>query len=356
MRQVKATIRSPRPAQPRPFCILNRIDGMPLKTTPARLCRNRAPADRPPPAGARPARASIIGCFSIAFIVDCARRPVPRISELGNENDSPRGRIYLMRAVTDGRLPRDARSAPAFGTVPRLPGLRNGLPLRRAIRPADRAVPRRHGAIRRKKSAKATTGFTAGFCSDCFRYPDRMRRSLVWARIAQRLGLLTVAAETLGLMRLLPPRLRRLARMLPPPAQVRAGAASRFCRPIGRRRARVALFTGCVADVMFRHTHWATARVLQAKRLRRARAAESGLLRGDSLPRRREPSRPRIGRREPGGVRPSKTATRSSSTWPAAARCSRIMAITGTTPAGQGRGRIRRQGHATSTSFSTIWG
>jgi glycolate oxidase iron-sulfur subunit len=32
---------------------------------------------------------------------------------------------------------------------------------------------------------------------------------------------------------------------------------------IGRRRARVAFFVGCVADAMFRHTHWATLRVLQ---------------------------------------------------------------------------------------------
>src|SRR5690606_31828418 len=30
------------------------------------------------------------------------------------------------------------------------------------------------------------------------------------------------------------------------------------------QRARVALFTGCVADAMFRQVHWATARVLQA--------------------------------------------------------------------------------------------
>ena len=36
-----------------------------------------------------------------------------------------------------------------------------------------------------------------------------------------------------------------------------------FLPAIGPRRARVALFTGCVADAIFRQTHWATARVLQ---------------------------------------------------------------------------------------------
>ena len=37
----------------------------------------------------------------------------------------------------------------------------------------------------------------------------------------------------------------------------------KFLPAIGRRRSRVAFFVGCVADAMFRHTHWATLRVLQ---------------------------------------------------------------------------------------------
>jgi len=36
-----------------------------------------------------------------------------------------------------------------------------------------------------------------------------------------------------------------------------------FLPAIGQRRARVALFTGCVADAVFRRQHWATARVLR---------------------------------------------------------------------------------------------
>src|SRR6202044_3565672 len=62
--------------------------------------------------------------------------------------------------------------------------------------------------------------------------------------------------------RLLPSRLRQLVQMLPPAAKAEP-ALPEFLPAIGRRRARVALFTGCVADVMFRSTHWATARVLQ---------------------------------------------------------------------------------------------
>ena len=50
--------------------------------------------------------------------------------------------------------------------------------------------------------------------------------------------------------------------LLPPP--VRSGPRlPKFLPAIGRKRARVAFFVGCVADAMFRNVHWATLRVLQ---------------------------------------------------------------------------------------------
>ena len=94
-----------------------------------------------------------------------------------------------------------------------------------------------------------------------FPYPERMRRLLQPARWAQRLGLMKLV-EMLGLTRLLPARLQQLVNMLPPLKRTEAQLPT-FLPAVGRRRARVALFTGCVSDVMFRHTNWATARVLQ---------------------------------------------------------------------------------------------
>jgi glycolate oxidase iron-sulfur subunit len=94
-----------------------------------------------------------------------------------------------------------------------------------------------------------------------FPHPGRLRAALAPAKLAQKLGLIKLAEKT-GLLRLLPQRLRQLVYTLPEKFSSEPQLPE-FLPAIGRRRARVALFTGCVGDVMFRHTNWATARVLQ---------------------------------------------------------------------------------------------
>jgi glycolate oxidase iron-sulfur subunit len=191
----------------------------------------------------------------------------PTYVELGDENDSPRGRIYLMRAVTDGRL---QLTEPVRRHLDLCLDCRacetacpSGVQYGRLIEPFRVAMEQMATEDAGGESQHKNRGdwFRRWILFGVFPYPERMRRLLGPARIAQRTGLLALA-EKVGLLRLLPERLRRLTEMLPPPRK-RQAVLPDFLPAEGKRRARVALFTGCVADAMFRHTNWATARVLQ---------------------------------------------------------------------------------------------
>jgi glycolate oxidase iron-sulfur subunit len=184
----------------------------------------------------------------------------PTYVETGNENDGPRGRIYLMRSVTDGRLDLT-------------PEVRHHLELCLDCRACETACPSgvQYGKLiepfriamseQCEGSEKDHDWFHRWILFGLFPYPDRMRKALIPARVAQWLRL-DKLAEFTRLVSLLPPRLRQLVRQLPP-LEKKLPALPHVLPAIGKRRARVALFTGCVSDVMYRSTNWATARVLQ---------------------------------------------------------------------------------------------
>jgi glycolate oxidase iron-sulfur subunit len=183
----------------------------------------------------------------------------PTYVELGDENDSPRGRIYLMRAVTDGRLPLDDH-------------VRGHLDLCLDCRACESACPSgvQYGRliepfrIHMEKTAPAANKL--GWLMRKFLYgvtphARRMRWALVPARLMQWAGLDRIL-QKLGMLRLLPPSLRQLHDMLPRLAP-HYGKLPEILPAEGQRRARVALFTGCAADAFFPETNLATARVLQ---------------------------------------------------------------------------------------------
>ncbi len=183
----------------------------------------------------------------------------PTYVELGHEADSPRGRIYLMRAVTDGRLDLNDE-------------VRRHLDLCLDCRACESACPSgvQYGKliepfrIHMAKSGPATG--TLGLLQRLMLfhvtpYASRTRLALAPARFLQwtRLDQLL---ERAGLLRLLPRSLRQMQQMLPR-LQRHYGRLPEVLPPEGKRRARVALFTGCAADAFFPQTNLASARVLQ---------------------------------------------------------------------------------------------
>jgi glycolate oxidase iron-sulfur subunit len=183
----------------------------------------------------------------------------PTYVETGNENDSPRGRIYLMRSVADGRLAMSDE-------------VREHLHLCLDCRACESACPSgvQYGrmiepfkvALYRQPSGHDRPGLLQTLIlQHLFPYARRVKLALAPARWLQGLGVLDWA-ERRGLTRLLPPTLRRMQAMLPGLSKPGATLPERL-PAIGPRRARVALFTGCVADAMFPETNAATARVLQ---------------------------------------------------------------------------------------------
>jgi glycolate oxidase iron-sulfur subunit len=183
----------------------------------------------------------------------------PTYAELGDENDSPRGRIYLMRAVTDGRIELDDR-------------VKGHLELCLACRACESACPSgvRYGqliepfrlAMEKAGARKETLGALQRLL--LYRltpYAGRMRAALAPARLLQWSGLDRLL-DRVGFYKLLPKSLRQLHDMLPP-LRPHYGRLPEWLPAEGPRRARVALFTGCAADAFFPETNVATARVLQ---------------------------------------------------------------------------------------------
>lgn len=187
----------------------------------------------------------------------------PTYLETGNENDSPRGRIYLMRAVVDGRLELndsvkghldlclDCRSCET--------ACPSGVQYGRLIEPFRVDMQRKDAAAGHDATR---SWFHRVFLYGLFPYANRMHWALLPARVMQTLKL-DLFFENVGLTKLLPEKLRRMQQQLPR-LQPRGERFPEVLPANGTRRARVGLFTGCVAEAMFGQTNRATARVLQA--------------------------------------------------------------------------------------------
>jgi glycolate oxidase iron-sulfur subunit len=183
----------------------------------------------------------------------------PTYAENGQEADSPRGRIYLMRALYEGRL------EPT-------PDVTEHLDLCLGCRACETACPSgvQYGYLIEgtrahlretnvPKSPKEKLILKAAEMS--FPYPERLSLLLTPIRILRRTGILPLMRR-LGVMKLFG-YLGDLEMLLPPlpPAGKRHAFPERWSAK-GEKQASVGMLTGCVMPVMLTQVNESTARVL----------------------------------------------------------------------------------------------
>ncbi len=204
---------------------------------------------------AGPTEADLSRCVHCGFCL----QHCPTYVATGLETESPRGRLYLMRALHDGRIGLEDNV---------LTHLEQCLLCRNCESVCPSGVP--YGRIMQAQRAEIQSQRTMG-------RPERFLRWVVFRqmlpnsgrlrvmgrllRLYQRTGLRRLAGA-LGIRRALPASLRAMDALMPeglgpayPPLGLLAPAQ-------GKKRGRVALLAGCVMPVFTPQTHAATVRVL----------------------------------------------------------------------------------------------
>jgi len=180
----------------------------------------------------------------------------------GEEMDSPRGRIYLMKLGAEGKVSLSDTYAKHFdrclGCMACMTACPSGVKYDRLIE-ATRAQLER----RRRRSPAEVLHRQSIF--KLLPYPKRLRAAL-WPAWAYQASGLRALARRSGLLKLLPSKLRSMEALLP---QIRLRELSADLPELiaaqGAVRKRVGLVTGCVQRVLFSGVNAATARVLAAE-------------------------------------------------------------------------------------------
>ena len=211
-----------------------------------------------PPGGAfdehHPPDAALVGdCVHCGFCLPTC----PTYVLWGEEMDSPRGRIYLMKQGLEGEPMSDSMVShfdACLGCMACVTACPSGVQYDRLIEQTRAQVERRHERPRAEKALR-------GLVFSLFPYPKRLRLVRGPLRLMQRSGLDKAMRRT-GLLERMSPQLAAMQNLAP-----RLGKSEKLPERLpaqGERRAVVGLLTGCVQGAFFPGVNAATARVLQA--------------------------------------------------------------------------------------------
>ncbi len=201
---------------------------------------------------------------SLDIIHDCVHcgfclSSCPTYLETGNELDSPRGRIYLMKSALEGRIPLGQSLVKhldlCLGCLACEPACPSGVRYGRLIESGRSQIERRYD---RPFSEK----FYRSLLFSIFPYPKRLKFLLPFLLLYQATGINRLIRSS-RILHSLSKKLIHMEEMLPNIKLSSFFSSLPDVTPAkGKRRYRVGLLTGCVQSVLFPEINSATVRVL----------------------------------------------------------------------------------------------
>jgi len=185
----------------------------------------------------------------------------PSYRVIGKENDSPRGRIYLMDAINEGEAPLSSASVQHFdsclGCLACVTTCPSGVQY-------DKLIAETRPQIERNYSRSWGDRLFRQLIFSLFPYPNRLRVLLAPLAVYQKLGVSRLVRST-GLLQRFAPRLAAMEMLLPEvTAQSFQDSFPMVVPAQGEKRYRVGMILGCVQRLFFSEVNEATARVLSA--------------------------------------------------------------------------------------------
>ncbi|MBW4664498.1 MAG: (Fe-S)-binding protein [Chroococcus sp. CMT-3BRIN-NPC107] len=185
----------------------------------------------------------------------------PSYRVIGKEMDSPRGRIYLMDAINEGKIPLNEATVEHFdsclGCLACVTTCPSGVQY-------DKLLVATRPQIERNYPRSLPDTLIRKLIFSLFPYPNRLRFLLAPLLVYQKLGLQKIVRST-NLLKIVSPRLAAMESILP---KVTLKAFQDNLPTVipaqGEKRYRVGMILGCVQRLFFSPVNEATVRVLTA--------------------------------------------------------------------------------------------
>jgi glycolate oxidase iron-sulfur subunit len=186
----------------------------------------------------------------------------PTYQSWGEEMDSPRGRIYLMKGIQQGSIPLSEAAVVHFDKC---------LGCMSCVTACPSGV--KYGTLIEQMRAEVEQQYSRSLGDRLFRfmlfallpYPRRLKLIRFLQNLYKWSGLQWLVRAS-GILERLSPRIAQLDRLMPPGRKGALGASLPQLTPAqGSQRATVGLLTGCVQSVYFSDVNSATVRVLSAE-------------------------------------------------------------------------------------------